>query len=75
MYMVTFKRGECETVEDLLTLTDKNFYVRIPEKVTCIYSVQQDKEISFAQETDGVRFKADIPEGHNTLLIEYEKTE
>ena len=75
MYMVTFKRGECETVEDLLTLTDKEFFVRMPEKITRVYSVQQDKELAFVQETGGVRFKADIPEGHNTLLIEYEKTE
>ncbi len=71
MYMVTFKRGECETVEDLLTLKDKRFSVRVPEKIKRIYSVQQDQEIPFYCVDGGVEFSADIPEGHNTLLIEF----
>ena len=71
MYLITAKRGECETVEDILTLTDQKFRVRVPEKIKRIYSVQQEKEIPFIREGEEIAFSADIPDGHNTLLLEY----
>ena len=72
MYFLPVKRGEVEMVEDILTLKDRKVEISLSEKVTRVYSIQQNRNIPFRQEQK-VSFLCDIPNGHQTIVIEYEE--
>lgn len=72
MYLIPVKRGDVEIVEDVLSLRDISIELRIPEKIKKVYSIQQGKEMPFEQ-TDKLSFVCDIPDGHQTIIMESEE--
>jgi hypothetical protein len=71
MYFAPVKRGSCEVVGDILSLTDKEVKINCKDRVKRVYSVQQAKEIKFSQNGNQLRFVCDIPDAHNTIVIDY----
>ena len=74
LYAVPVKRGEgVEVIEDIVPVYGVEVMLRLPRKIRRVYLAPQEKELSFCQDGDAVRFTVEKLECHQMVALEYEK--
>ena len=71
LYATPMKRGEAEIIEDLIPLYELKTKIRIPEKITKVYTIPNRKELFYKETKDGVEVTVPKLKCHQAVVFEY----